>query len=152
MLIIYQHLIDAIIAQAQAGHPLEICGVIAGPAGSDTPLRLLPMENMARSERFFQFDPSEQLRLWREMDARDEAPVVIYHSHTDSAAYPSREDLLYAAEPHAHYLIVSAPPGEAPSVRSYRIGQGRPVEERVKVVTAYRDARAPQLSTPATMA
>ncbi len=145
MLIIHQHLIDAIVAQAQAGHPLEICGVIAGPAGSDTPLRLLPMDNVARSERFFQFDPGEQLRVWREMDSRDEAPVVIYHLHTDSAAYPSREDLLYAAEPHAHYLIVSAPPGSALSVRSYRIGQGRPVEERIKVVEAYRDGHTPQL-------
>lgn len=141
MLIIHQKLIDAIVEQAHAGHPLETCGVVAGPVGSNTPTRLLPMENIAHSEQFFQFDAQQQLRVWREMERRDEAPVVIYHSHTHGHAYPSREDLLYAAEPLAHYLIVATDPHYQPRLRSYRIAHGQPVEERVKVVSAYRDAR-----------
>ena len=35
----------------------------------------------------------EQLRVWREMEDRDEEPVVIYHSHTATEAYPSRTDV-----------------------------------------------------------
>ncbi|MGW2313893.1 Mov34/MPN/PAD-1 family protein, partial [Actinomadura luteofluorescens] len=31
-----------------------------------------------------------------EMDDRDEEPVVIYHSHTATEAYPSRTDISYA--------------------------------------------------------
>jgi proteasome lid subunit RPN8/RPN11 len=48
----------------------------------------------------------EQFRVWREMDERDEEPVVIYHSHTATEACPSRTDISYASEPGAHYVLV----------------------------------------------
>ena len=41
------------------------------------------------------------------MDDRDEEPVIIYHSHTATEAYPSRTDISYAYEPGAHYVLVS---------------------------------------------
>ena len=53
------------------------------------------------------FDAAEQLRVWRAMDAADEEPVVIYHSHTATEAYPSRTDISYASQPDAHYVLVS---------------------------------------------
>ena len=74
-------------------HPDEACGVIAGPVGSDRPERFVPMVNAARSPTFYEFDSMDLLRLYREMDARDEEPVVIYHSHTATEAYPSRTDI-----------------------------------------------------------
>jgi [CysO sulfur-carrier protein]-S-L-cysteine hydrolase len=40
-------------------------------------------------------------------DDRDEEPVVIYHSHTATEAYPSRIDLSYADELGAHHGLVS---------------------------------------------
>ena len=46
------------------------------------------------------------------MDDADEEPVIIYHSHTATEAYPSRTDISYASEPDAHYVLVStARPG-----------------------------------------
>jgi [CysO sulfur-carrier protein]-S-L-cysteine hydrolase len=67
------------------------------------------------------------------MDDRDEEPVVIYHSHTATPAYPSRTDISYASEPNAHYLLVStAAPHHAP-VRSYRIVDGEVTEEDVHI-------------------
>ena len=81
------------MAHARADHPDEACGVVAGPAGSDRPERFIPMLNAARSPTFYEFDSAEQLRLCREMDDRDEEPVVIYHSHTATEAYPSRTDI-----------------------------------------------------------
>ena len=65
------------------------------------------MMNAERSPTFYRFDSSEQFRVWREMDDRDEEPVVIYHSHTATEAYPSRTDISYASEPQAHYVLVS---------------------------------------------
>ena len=41
------------------------------------------------------------------MDDRDEEPVVVYHSHTATEAYPSRTDIGLASEPGAHYVLVS---------------------------------------------
>jgi [CysO sulfur-carrier protein]-S-L-cysteine hydrolase len=106
--------------------------VIAGPAGSDRPERLIPMTNAERSPTFYRFDSAEQLRVWREMDERDEEPVVIYHSHTATEACPSRTDIAYASEPGAHYVLVSTrDPGEV-EFRSFRIIEGAVTEEEVR--------------------
>jgi proteasome lid subunit RPN8/RPN11 len=102
MLTISPALRDKIVSHARADHPDEACGVIAGPAGSDRPERFIPMLNAQRSPTFYEFDSMELLRVWREMDDRDEEPVVIYHSHTATEAYPSRTDVSYANEPGAH--------------------------------------------------
>ena len=98
------------------------------------------MTNADRSPTFFRFDPAEQLALYKEMDATDEEIVVVYHSHTSTEAYPSRTDISYAAEPQAHYLLVSvAETGadEGPAeVRSYRILDGVVTEEEIEITSA----------------
>ena len=99
MLSIRRELHDKIVAHARADHPDEACGVVAGPAGRDDPERFIPMVNAERSPTFYRFDSMEQFQVWREMDDRDEEPVVIYHSHTATEAYPSRTDVSYASEP-----------------------------------------------------
>jgi len=138
MLRITQDLVDAMVAHARADHPDEACGVIAGPVGSDRPDRFIPMVNAARSPTFYEFDSTDLLRLYRDMDDRDEVPVVIYHSHTATEAYPSRTDISYASEPEAHYVLVSTRdcgPDEGPvEVRSYRIVEGIVTEEPVEIV------------------
>jgi proteasome lid subunit RPN8/RPN11 len=130
---------DAIVAHARKDHPDEACGVVAGPEGSDLPLRLVPMVNAAGSPTFYEFDPQDLLSLYKEMDARDEEPVVIYHSHTATEAYPSRTDIGLAMEPNAHYVLVSTREHgniEGPAeFRSYRIIDGEVTEEEVSVVS-----------------
>ena len=142
MLTIGREILDAIIAHARRDHPDEACGVVAGPEGSDQPLRHVPMDNIERSSTFYRFDSLEQLRVWREMDDRDEEPVVIYHSHTATEAYPSRTDTSLAAEPGAHYLLVSTRDPHDTEIRSYRIVDGTVTEEPVRVVDASVDPAA----------
>lgn len=125
---------DAIVAHARRDHPDEACGIVAGPAGTDRAERFVPMANAERSPTFYRFDPKEQLALWREMDDRGEEPVVIYHSHTATAAYPSRTDITYAGEPGAHYVVVSTRDPESVEFRSFRIADGVVTEEEVRVV------------------
>jgi len=132
VLTIGRDIVDAIVAHARRDHPDEACGIVAGPAGSDRPVRHVPMTNAERSPTFFRFDSLEQLRVWREMDDRDEEPVVIYHSHTATEAYPSRTDLDLAAEPHAHYLLVSTR-DEDVEIRSFRIVDRVVTEEEVAI-------------------
>lgn len=144
MLRIDQEIVEAIVAHARRDHPDEACGVVAGPAGSDTPTRLIPMDNAERSSTFYRFDSMEQLRVWREMDERDEEPVVIYHSHTATEAAPSRTDVDLAAEPGAHYLLVSTRQPEAAEIRSFRIVDGVVTEEPVQVTGAGVDGTAVQ--------
>jgi [CysO sulfur-carrier protein]-S-L-cysteine hydrolase len=125
---------DALVAHARRDHPDEACGVVAGPAGSDRPERFIPMLNAARSPTFYEFDSGDLLRLYRDMDDRDEEPVVVYHSHTATEAYPSRTDISYASEPNAHYVLVSTRDPDVTEFRSYRIVDATVTEEDVSVV------------------
>ena len=129
-------IVDAIVTHARRDHPDEACGVVAGPIGSDLPTRLIPMDNAARSMTFYEFDSLEQLRVWREMDDNDEEPVVIYHSHTATEAYPSRTDVSFAGEPAAHYLLVSTREPDSEEIRSFRIVDGVVSEEEINIVDA----------------
>jgi proteasome lid subunit RPN8/RPN11 len=91
------------------------------------------MLNAQRSPTFYEFDSLELLRVWREMDDRDEEPSVIYHSHTATEAYPSRTDISYANEPGAHYVLVSTRDPDTVEFRSFRIVDGTVTEEEVRI-------------------
>jgi proteasome lid subunit RPN8/RPN11 len=136
-LTIAQETYDAIVAHAKRDHPDEACGVVAGPEGSDRPERFIEMVNAAGSPTFYEFDSSELLALYKDMYARDEEPVVIYHSHTATEAYPSRTDIGLASEPNAHYVLVSTRShgnNDGPvEFRSYRIIDGVVTEEDVTI-------------------
>lgn len=138
MLRIGEDIRDQIVAHARRDHPDEACGVVAGPEGSDQPTRFVPMLNAARSPTFYEFDSVDLLKLYREMDDNDEEPVVVYHSHTATEAYPSRTDIALAQEPNAHYVLVSTRDGghETGPVefRSFRIVDGQVTEEEVEVI------------------
>ena len=145
MLTIDQATYDAIVRHAKKDHPDEACGIVAGPEGSDRPERLVEMVNAAGSPTFYEFDSTELLALYKQMWAREEEPVVVYHSHTATEAYPSRTDIGLASEPNAHYVLVSTREhgnNEGPvEFRSFRIVDGEVSEEDVVVV--------PQLSNTA---
>ena len=128
---------DAIVAHARRDHPDEACGVVAGAEGSDRPTRFIPMLNAARSPTFYEFSSADLLALYRQMDANDEEPVVVYHSHTATEAYPSRTDISYASEPNAHYVLVSTQLPDTVDFRSFRIVDGVVREEPVTVVDFY---------------
>jgi proteasome lid subunit RPN8/RPN11 len=125
---------DEIVAHARRDHPDEACGVVAGAEGSDDPTRFVPMVNAARSPTFYEFDSADLLALYQDMASRDEEPVIVYHSHTATEAYPSRTDISYASEPNAHYVLVSTRDDADTEFRSFRIVDGVVTEEPVKVV------------------
>ncbi len=135
-LTIRRDLVEKMVAHARRDHPDEACGVIAGPEGSDRPERFIEMLNAERSPTFYRFDSGEQLRVWRGMDDADEEPVVIYHSHTATAAYPSRTDVKFASEPNAHYVLISTRDELGPDaeVRSFAIVDGVITEEPVHIL------------------
>ncbi|WP_237690175.1 Mov34/MPN/PAD-1 family protein [Nocardioides panacisoli] len=143
MLRIDQATYDAIVAHAKRDHPVEACGIVAGPEGSDRPERLVEMVNAAGSPTFYEFDSTELLDLYKQMWDNDEEPIVVYHSHTATEAYPSVTDINLASEPGAHYVLVStrncfdADGGnndEPVEFHSYSIVDGVVTEEAVEVV------------------
>jgi len=133
---ISREFVDAILEQSRSEYPDECCGVIVGPVGANKAQRLKPMINSAHSPTFYEFDPKDLLALYREIDDNDEEIVVIYHSHTETEAYPSRTDIAYAGEPGAHYVLVSTRKEIAPATefRSYRIIDAVVSEEPVIIL------------------
>jgi [CysO sulfur-carrier protein]-S-L-cysteine hydrolase len=131
---------DAIVAHAKRDHPVEACGIVAGPEGSDRAERVIEMVNAAGSPTFYEFDSTELLDLYKQLWDNDEEPVVVYHSHTATEAYPSVTDVKLASEPGAHYVLVSTRENgnnEGPvEFRSYRIIDGVVTEEDVEVVAS----------------
>ncbi|WP_435768786.1 Mov34/MPN/PAD-1 family protein [Nocardioides sp. SYSU DS0651] len=138
MLRIDQATYDAIVEHAKRDHPVEACGMVVGPAGTGRPERHVEMVNAAGSPTFYEYDSTDLLHLYKELDERDEEPVVIYHSHSATEAYPSVTDIDLASEPGAHYVLVSTREhgnNQGPvEFRSYRIIDGVVTEEDVQVV------------------
>jgi proteasome lid subunit RPN8/RPN11 len=146
VLTIRRDLVDAMVAHARRDHPVEACGVLPGPAGSDRPERFVRMANVAGSKGFEELDPKDRyvfdsnadLRLYKELDDNGEERVVIYHSHTHSEAYPSPTDITRAwGYPDAHYVLVSTRDPDTHELRSYRIIDGEVSEEPIEVVESY---------------
>lgn len=125
--------LEQIQRQAACEHPLEACGLIAAGEHEAVARRVIPMRNQAASEAWFSFDPREQLRVWTEMDRRNEHCRVLYHSHTASEAWPSRDDIAHAQDPSLHYLIVSTWPAARHPARSFRIIDGHVFEEQLAI-------------------
>jgi len=130
---------EAIVSHARAEEPNEACGVIVGDrpaAGGGLALRFEPARNEAASRFLYRLDARDLLRLTLETDDRDEVFWAIVHSHTHTAAIPSRTDIRQANYPEALYMLVSFAESEAdehgrPGIRAWRIRDGRTFEVAV---------------------
>ena len=121
----------ALIAHAQEEAPNECCGLLAGRNGRVE--RVYPGTNVDHSPYTYLMDPKAQLAAFKDMEAAGLDLVGIYHSHTHTAAYPSRTDVAKAFYPDALYVIVSLAKRDAPDIRAFRVADGQIHEESVIV-------------------
>ena len=122
-------LAQELVAHAIRDLPNECCGLIAGRGG--TAVRVLPATNSEGSPFMYVMDPQEQLRLMEDIDEAGDDLLAVYHSHTRSAAYPSRTDVELAFFPDTLYVIVSIADREAPVIRAFRLSRGAPEGEQI---------------------
>jgi proteasome lid subunit RPN8/RPN11 len=125
-------LVRGMLEHAQQEYPNECCGLLAGRG--DRVERLYRGVNVDRSPYTYRLDPLDQLRILKEIEAEGLELVAIYHSHTQSAAYPSKTDVAKARHPEAVYVIVSVEnggPSEGKPVRAFRIRDGAITEEEL---------------------
>jgi len=121
----------ALITHAQEEAPNECCGLLAGRNGRVE--RVYPGTNVDHSPYTYLMDPKEQLAAFKDMEAAGLDLVGIYHSHTHTAAYPSRTDVPKAFYPDALHVIVSLAKRDAPDIRAFRVADGQIHEESVIV-------------------
>ena len=132
MLQLEHRYIDEIIAHAREDSPNECCGILAGPDGHVR--KLYRMTNVERSPYRYSMDPKEMYRTYREIEDAGWNVLAIYHSHTHSEAYPSATDVRLATWSDAYYILVSLLSREDPTVRAFRIEDGRISEEELRIV------------------
>lgn len=131
MLYLTKKLVNELIEHSKKEFPDESCGILAGRNGN---IKLIyKMINTSKSSEVFFMDPKEQLRVVKEIRKKGFEMIGIYHSHTNSDAYPSQRDVEFAFYPEVSYVIISLKDKLNPSVRSFKINNGKVIEERVKL-------------------
>jgi proteasome lid subunit RPN8/RPN11 len=125
---------DEMIAHAKACFPREACGLLSGTAeaGVKTVACVYRMTNADASASHFTIDPKEQLAAIKDMRARGIAPLGNFHSHPETPARPSEEDIRLAYDPEASYVIISLA-GETPDTRAFHIEDGAALEEEIEI-------------------
>lgn len=118
-----------VIAHCQREAPNEACGFLSGLDGRVAAVH--PMTNIEPSPVSYLMDPREQIKVFRELDARGETLVAIYHSHPAGRPFPSRKDIDMAFYPESIYLIVSLEEGV--EVRAFRIVEGQVTEVPIQI-------------------
>lgn len=131
MLIIEKRLFKQVISRCLNELPDEACGIFAGKRGKAA--KVFASANVDKSPSSYLMEPKEQLKIMKEIRNLELEIVGIYHSHVASKAYPSRKDLELAFYPGASHVIISLKNKDNPSIRSFKIREGRITEEEVKI-------------------
>jgi proteasome lid subunit RPN8/RPN11 len=122
MIRIPQAIHDDIIAHAREGFPLEVCGILGGTGESIS--AIYRMTNTDASNEHFMMDPKEQFAVVKDLRAKGLAMLAIYHSHPETPARPSEEDIKLALTPEVSYVIISLADAAVPVINSYKISSG----------------------------
>lgn len=111
MIVFSREILAAIKAQAQAEMPNEACGYLAGEVLADGETRVaairIPMTNVDASPEHFSFDAAEQFAALKQAREAGLRLVATYHSHPETPARMSDEDIRLANDPDTIYLIYS---------------------------------------------
>ena len=131
MLRIPQLIINDLFDHAKNGLPEEVCGYLAGTGRDVT--RQFRLTNIDHSNEHFSFDPKEQFQVVREARKAGLEILANYHSHPETPARPSQEDIRLAYDTNISYVIVSLA-AEIPDIKSFRIKNGEVEKEEIQVI------------------
>jgi len=130
MLAIRKSVVDAVIGHARQGVPFEACRYLAQKDGVVD--EFFPLKNADRSAEHFSFDPAEQFSVVRKIRKSGLKTAAVVHSHPNTPARPSQEDIRLARDPDISYVIVSLAQSE-PVVKAFRIKDAVVTPEKIEV-------------------
>lgn len=131
MIYITKSLFAQIMEHSKREFPNETCGILSGRQGRVE--QVYEMTNTDKSPQTFFMDAREQLKVMKEIRNRGQQMIGIYHSHIASEAYPSSHDVELSFYPEVSYLIISIKDRNNPSLRSFKIVEGKITEEELKI-------------------
>lgn len=125
------HIFKDMLEQANAEAPIECCGILAGRDGRAE--RLYKMSNAEHRRDHFMMAPEQQFAAVKDMRAGDLDMLAIYHSHPETPARPSAEDIRMALTPNVVYVILSLLGNNGPAVNGFQIEDGAVTEVAVRI-------------------
>ena len=126
------NIFEQMVAQAKALAPIEACGILAGKDNKAE--KLFEMTNADNRSDHFMMEPKEQFTVVKNIRSADLEMLAIYHSHPETPARPSAEDIRLALTPDVIYVIVSLQDAKVPVVKGFFIEDGTVTEVPVKVL------------------
>jgi proteasome lid subunit RPN8/RPN11 len=128
---ILKHIIEALYQHAEAEAPLEACGYLGG---NDQAITMhLPMTNIDASQIHYSFDPAEQFQAMKGMRSQGLELLGVYHSHPESPARPSKEDIRLAYDPDLSYFIVSLQDNPG-GINAFKIKDDQVIKEELIII------------------
>lgn len=121
-----QDLLDVVLSHCKNAYPFEACGILAGK--NDIVSVVYEMNNTERSSVSYVMDSMEQFHVMKKIRNEGMQMIAIYHSHPQSSAYPSPEDIRLAFYDEVAYVIVSLIDYDKPDIRTFRISEGAVLE------------------------
>ena len=126
------YVFEQMLEQAKAQAPIEVCGILAG---SDSKVeKLYKMTNVDNSSNHFMMEPKEQFAVVKDIRSAGLEMLAIYHSHPETPAGPSAEDIRLALTPDVVYVIVSLRDTKVPDVKGFVKENGTLTEVPIKVL------------------
>ncbi|MDH4322080.1 MAG: Mov34/MPN/PAD-1 family protein [Desulfobulbaceae bacterium] len=123
--------IKAIVAHGRQEMPNEACGYLAEQDG--VIVRHYALTNLDKAADHYTMEPREQFAAIKDMRGRKLKLAAVYHSHPETPARPSAEDIRLAYDPEISYLIVSLA-GPEPVVKSFKIANNTVQPEEITIV------------------
>jgi len=130
MIKISEQIIGELIEHGRNGLHEEVCGYLAGPGREVT--KHFRLTNIDHNNEHFSFDPKEQFQVVREVRKLGLEILANYHSHPETPARPSPEDIRLAYDPNISYVIVSLA-AELPDIKSFLIQNGKVEKEEIQI-------------------
>lgn len=123
---------EDMLEQARAEAPIECCGILAGRDGRAE--KLYKMSNAEHRRDRYMMAPEQQFAAVKDMRAGDLDMLAVYHSHPETPARPSAEDIRLALTPNVVYVILSLLGDNGPAVKGFQIENGAIAEVPIDVV------------------
>lgn len=130
MIVISDAILESIKGQALEEMPNEACGYLAGNQlddGTLSAVERIPMINVDASPDHFSFAPKDQFSAVKQARDADLRLISVYHSHPETPARMSEEDIRLANDIETVYLIYSVATDE---IKGFKI-------DREKKVSSY---------------
>lgn len=120
------------LAQGRTEAPVEACGILGGTDGKVE--KFYKMTNADGACDHFMMEPTEQFAVAKDIRSAGLEMLAIYHTHPESPARPSEEDIRLALTPNVIYVILSLLDDQSPAVKGFLINDGSVTEVPVTIL------------------